>query len=129
MAVKKAAAEESRSALQVIADNESPTKVGVDEMAMDVLFCRSDRHLWEWKGDSTVTRRGFLIEFTRRHECERCGAWKTVTREVPSFTVVKKSSGYPHGYLHDGGRLSSAEVFREQLGRLGSKVRNVKEAE
>jgi hypothetical protein len=115
--------------IEVVSENEAPTKVGVDEMSMDVLFCRSDRHQWEWKGDHTTTRRGYLIEFTRRHECERCGAWKTVTREVPSFTVVKKSSGYPHGYLHEGGRLRSAEVFREQLVRLGSKVKTVTEAE
>lgn len=124
-----------KAPLKVVKDSEeetphaSPTKVSIDDMSMDVLFCRADRHLWEWQGDKTTTYRGFVIEFTRRHECSRCDAWKEVTREVPSFAVVKKKSNYPSGYLHDGGRLHSADVFREQLIRMGSKVKAVKEAD
>jgi hypothetical protein len=99
------------------------TKVSVEEMPLDFLICRSDRHLWRFKGDKTVVSRGYLVEFTRRHECERCDAWKEVTRSVPSFEVIRKSGNYPPGYLHDGGRLHSAEVFIEQLTRMGSKIR------
>lgn len=99
------------------------TKVSLEEMSIDVLLCRTDRHLWNWVGDKTTVRRGYLIEFTRRHECERCDAWKEVTREVPSFEVVRKSSNYAPGYLHDGGRLHSSQVFFEQLTRMGSKIK------
>jgi hypothetical protein len=102
---------------------EVPSKVALEEMSMDVLFCRADNHLWIWKGDTTTTRRGYLIEFTRRHECERCDAWKEVTREVPSFTVTRRRGNYPHGFLHDGGRLLKADVFREQMSRTGNKIK------
>jgi hypothetical protein len=112
---------ESRINKQRQPDREQ-SKVTLAEMAQEVLMCRTDRHIWRHVKDDTVLHRTRLVEFTRRHECERCDAWKEVTRSVPSFDIVKKSGNYAPGYLSSEGRLHSSEVFTEQLTRLGYKI-------
>lgn len=105
---------------------ETSSKVPLEEMSDEALLCRADRHKWQRNGDTDITlSRGYLVEFTRHWECEHCGATRWVTYEVPSFAPVRKSGTYPPGYLSSEGRLHPADVKREELTRMGYKVKNI----
>lgn len=101
-------------------------KVDINDMTNEALWCRSDHHAWNHKGDTDiVTKRGYVTEFRRNSVCARCGADRSQLFEVPSFRIKKAHIYYPEGYLHDGGRLYVADVRREQLVRMGLKVKEV----
>lgn len=127
---KKAPATPKKKALKVVEPEEQhgQSKVSLDEMSETVLWCRLT-HDWVWKGDKVTTKRGFVIEFVRRQECQRCTAFKEQTISVPSFTVLKTRSNYPPGYLSNEGRLHRSDILREQFGRMGYKFRALKEAD
>lgn len=85
-------------------------------LSEEVLWCRTDRHWWKWQRDSVAQGDE---EFDRVLVCARCGAEKTKTISLVSFTITKRHSPhYPEGYLIKGsGRIPISEVYREQYER------------
>jgi hypothetical protein len=105
---------------------EAPAKHGValEEMTEEALVCRGDNHPWKRMGDTDITlRRNYLIEFTRNWECLNCGATKWIAYAVPSLAPVRKGGTYPPGYLSSEGRIHKADVRREELSRMGYKIK------
>jgi hypothetical protein len=87
----------------------------VTDLPDEALWCRTERHLWEWQRDAIVKG---AEAFTRTLECSRCTAEKVKTISTRSFTVTASRIRYPKGYLIKGsGRIAVSAVYRTQYDR------------
>lgn len=92
----------------------------LSEASNAALLCRTEGHETRWLTDRvTMDRRGKrVIEFDRIKKCRRCGYTMTKTVDARTWTVTKRTPGYPDDYLIAGqGRIPAADVYREQFSR------------
>ena len=86
------------------------------------LWCRTERHQWDWVTDKTVVSpSGRLMEVERHSKCLRCKATRVRVISASTWHLVRAKITYPEGYLIKGsGRIDPGEVFREQFERQAS---------
>lgn len=101
------------AAVQVVEVDEN-----IDSMEDRYLWCRTERHKWEWERDQVADIENDEA-FDRVDVCERCDAVKVKTISIRTFRPIgKPRMSYPKGYLVKGrGRIDIADVYRAQYQR------------
>lgn len=94
----------------------------LDDMDMAFLWCRTERHKWEWERDQVADIENDKA-FDRVDVCERCDAVKVKTISTNTFRVIgKPRMSYPKGFLVKGrGRINLSDVYRVQYQRRGAR--------